>query len=236
MTQLVQLNPVQHAGLRLRTERSAALGDNVMLAPVFPHEFRLAQANYPVVFSRDKEGGLIRPLALFGLERDSNLFLNASGWDADWIPVAHRMKPFLIGRKGDTLEVHVDIDHPRISQSEGEPLFLPDGQPSARLDEVSQMLADVHEAEQSLAGFSAMLDELELVEPFTLDLTLDSGKQGRLAGYLMIAEERLYGLDGETLGRLQAAGFLQPVFMAVASLSRLAALVRRRNALDTELA
>ncbi len=233
MTQHVPLTPISHAGLRVRTDRSAALGDGVMHAPVFPHEFRQLQAHYPIVFAHFGAEKRLRPVALFGLQTGSNLFLNAAGWDADYIPVAIRMQPFVIGRgPGADFSVHIDVDSPRVSAAHGEALFDPLGKESMFLREMAGILGEIHAAEQALPGFCAMLTELELVEPFTLEVTLDSGEEGRLTGYMAIAEERLYGLDGETLGRLQAAGFLQPIFMAVASLSQMVALIRRRNALD----
>ncbi len=230
MARHVQLNPADHSGLRVQAGHGAGLGDNVMHAPVFPHEFRQLQAHYPIVFIEDCASGQLRPVALFGLETGDNLFLAGARWDAGYVPLAMRMKPFLIGRSDAGVKVHIDLDHPRVSQTSGESLFLEGGGRSPFLDEMAGLLAQVHEAEQAIAGFSAMLRELALTEPFTLDVTLDSGEQGRLSGYHTIAEERLHTLEGETLGRLQASGFLQPVFMAVASLSRFEALIARRNA------
>ncbi|RME64091.1 MAG: multidrug transporter [Alphaproteobacteria bacterium] len=236
MARHVQLNNIDHADLRIRTERNAALGDGVMSCPVFPYEFRNLQPHYPIVFTKDATTGGFRPLALFGLEEGENLFLTSDeGWDAAYIPLAMRMQPFLIGFSNDgggggrQMEVHIDLDHPRVSQTEGEPVFLAHGGHTPFLQEIAKLLGEVHAGEQSITGFSAMLDELELIEPFTLDITLNDGSQGRLAGYYIIAEESLYGLDAEALGRLQAAGFLQPIYMAVAALSQFRALIDRRN-------
>jgi len=235
MANHAQLNNIDHANLRVRTGHSADLGDAVMACPVFPYEFRSLQPHYPVVFSKDAKGGF-RPLALFGFEEGENLFLAApERWDADYVPLAMRMKPFLIGVAGDgaggrRLEAHVDLDHPRVSRTDGEPLFLEHGGHAPLLQEATTTLGEVHDGEQTIPVFSAMLEELDLLEPFTLDVELDDGAKGRLAGYYVIAEERLYTLDGTALGRLQTAGFLQPVYMAVAALSQFKSLVDRRNA------
>jgi hypothetical protein len=230
-----QLNNIEHGDLRVRAERTAELGDALMACPAFPHEFRRLQPHYPIVFIKDAANGGYRPLALFGLEDGENLFLVEDRWDAAYVPLAMRMKPFLIGFGADgaggrQLEVHVDLEHPRISRTQGERLFLDHGGHAPFLKDASSVLSEVHEGEQSIAGFSALLDELRLVEPFTLDVTLDDGARGRLAGYYIIAEETLYGLDAQALARLQSAGALLPIFMAVASLSQLSALVERRNA------
>ena len=44
-----------------------------------------------------------------------NLFLKADGWDAPDIPLMIERQPFLIGRNGDEMLVHVDLDSPRVA-------------------------------------------------------------------------------------------------------------------------
>ena len=60
-------------------------------------------------------------------------------------------------------------------------------------------------------------------------MELDDGSLNRLAGYYIINEDRLRGLDAGTLGQLHAAGHLEPIFMAVASISNFRALIDRMN-------
>jgi hypothetical protein len=62
-----------------------------------------------------------------------------------------------------------------------------------------------------------------------LDVELDDGSTNRLAGYYAINEDRLRALDAAALGDLHAAGYLEPVFMAVASVSRFRDLIDRMN-------
>ena len=79
------------------------------------------------------------------------------------------------------------------------------------------------------AAFFAALQQYELLEPMTVEITLDDGSTNRLVGFHVISEDRLQALDGEALGRLQAADHLLPIFMAVASLGRLGDLIARKN-------
>ncbi|MGB6231576.1 MAG: SapC family protein [Litorimonas sp.] len=233
MSQHVQLSPERHRGLRVRRERSAALGDGAMYAPVFPQEMRQVQAHYPIVFARDPQMDGFRPVALFGLEKNSNLFLDGTGWDAPYVPVAARIAPFLIGRAPDGPKVHIDLAHPRVSETEGDALFGADGKPTDLLNEASGLLGLINDAEGALPRISALLTELGLLEPFTLNVTLASGRKGRLEGFHTLNEDRLQGLNGEELGRLQSAQVLMPLFMAVASVGRFEDLIRRQNVLDT---
>lgn len=234
MARHAQLNNVDHAKLRVRVERSEALGDAIMSSPVFPHEFRRAQAHYPLVFSKDTWTGRFRPIALFGLEKGENLFLGpeGTGWDAAFLPVAVRMAPFLIGKdRQGRLEVHIDLGHPRVLEAgeEGEPVFLSQGGQAPVLQDATGVLAEVAEGDEASAPFCALLTELDLIEPFTLDAAMDDGSEGRLTGFYVIAEERLSALSAYALGRLGATGALLPVFMMVASVSRLEDLIARRN-------
>lgn len=224
----VLLNNVQHKDLHIRTHRSAALGDDVMFATTFPAEFRTLQAYYPLVFRKSDDGTSFEPVALFGFEQGENLFLDEQGWDAPEIPLMIERQPFLIGRKGEELLVHVDMDHPRVGEL-GEAVFLPHGGVTEYLERVNSVLLTIHQGMQSLPGFIGALLEHELLEGFTFDIELDDGSQNRLAGFYTIHEERLAALDGAALARLHKGGYLQAVYMAIASLSQFRALIGRKN-------
>lgn len=234
MTRHVQLNSSEHAKIRVRTERSALLGDGMMACPVFPHEFRNLQADYPIVFAKEEDTGLFRPMALFGLERNENVFLDGELWDADYVPLAVRIQPFLIGFRttvdGEPApEVHINLDHPRVSETEGERLFTEDGEQTDFLKSIADLLGEVHGAHSTLTAMSALLSDLDLIEPFTLDVTLNDGTSGKLAGFYTIKEEVLDTLDGEQLEKLQGANLLLPLFMVVGSLSQFMGIIRRKN-------
>jgi SapC len=225
----VLLNNVAHADLRVRTDRSAQLGDDLMCALAFPQEFRSLQAHYPLVFQKTADGTSFQPVALFGLQEGQNLFLGPDGWDAPCLPMAVEHQPFLIGTSGDELLVHVDLDSPRLSLSEGEPVFLPLGGHTDYLERITALLAAIHEGVQQLPAFIDALLRHQLLESFVLDIELDNGTQHRLAGLYTLQEDRLASLDGPALARLNEDGHLLPIYMAMASLSQLRGLIERQN-------
>jgi hypothetical protein len=151
------LNPADHAALRIHTEAGAAYGDNVMAVLAMPAEFREIQAHFPIVFRRDAETGKLAALALFGFEAGENLFLSGHRWDARYRPMALAVQPFLIGRareEGAAPQVHVDMDHPRISTSgEGMRVFDDAGTPSPYLEKIATMLGDLDYAWHESAAF-----------------------------------------------------------------------------------
>jgi hypothetical protein len=232
MPNAVLLNNVDHKDLRVITERGAQYGDDVSFALTFPSEFRALQTHYPIVFRKSGDGTSFEAIAVLGFVEGENLFLERGRWDASHIPLTIDRLPFLIGRSGEELMVHVDLDHPRVSRSAGEPVFLPYGGNSEFLEGVTDKLMGIHQGLQSAPAFTSALVSLELLEPFVLDIELDDGSQNRLAGFYTINEERLAALDGATLERLNRSGYLQAIYMVLASLNNFRGLIDRKNRRD----
>ncbi|WP_426337344.1 SapC family protein [Pseudoduganella sp. R-31] len=228
MARAVLLNNIDHKDLHVQTGRGAHFGDNVMSALTFPAEFRDVQASYPIVFRRTAGGGF-EAHALFGFQEGENLFLGLHGWEAPYVPLAIERQPFLIGVSGDELTVHIDLENPRVGTSSGERVFLPHGGTSEYLERINSTLLAIHQGLRQARGFLAALLEHQLLEPFVFDIELDDGAQCRLAGFHIINEERLATLPGNVLERLNRAGYLQPVYMVIASMSNFRTLIERKN-------
>jgi hypothetical protein len=236
MTRPALLDNVTHRHLRIRTERGAALGDARQFALALPAEFRQLQAHFPIVFQATEGETGFQPIVLLGLEPDQNLFLTDAGWDAPVVPMALQRDPFMIGRSGDGLKLHVDLDSPRIvGPDEGEvgtAVFMPHGGHSEYLDHVVGLLEHLHAHAQHLPTFIDALTRHQLLEPFVLDVELTDGQQGRLSGLYTTHEERLAALPGAALEALQRDNHLLPIYMQLASLSNLRELVERQNRLS----
>jgi hypothetical protein len=235
MSQYEILNKEQHRQLRIKTGYGAALGDAVMYAMTYPMEFRDIQGCYPILFTKDPNTGGFFAAAVLGLDADQNLFLQDKRWDATYIPAMLQRHPFMIatGVEGDDSNpvVSLDLDHPRVSQDDGEALFDDEGNSTEFLNQRIALLDKLHRGLQHGRGFIDTLLRHELLEQITLDITFNDGSNQSVQGFYTIAEERLYQLKGDVLESLNQAGYLQPVFMAVASLSRMRDIIERRNRL-----
>ena len=232
MSSHAPLTPEHHRELRVRTERGAELGDGVMSCITVPSEFRRVQDEYPILFRRNLERDDFTALAMFGFEAGENLFLENGRWDADYRPLAMEIQPFLIGGAPDQRAekpVHIDLASARLGGDEGVRLFDEGGRPTPYLEKAAENLGALDEGYQASIGFFAALRRHELLEPFALEITLEDGSTNRLVGFHVIDEDRLRELDGATLGELHRAGHLMPIFMALASLGRIGALVARKN-------
>jgi hypothetical protein len=53
------LNNIDHKDIKVITDKSPALGDNVMYALVYPFEFRGVQAEYPIFLEKMLQRELI---------------------------------------------------------------------------------------------------------------------------------------------------------------------------------
>ncbi|MGQ3053528.1 MAG: SapC family protein [Roseateles sp.] len=235
----VLLDNVTHRHLRVRTERSAALGDARQSALALPGEFRQLQAHFPIVFQwveTDAGKGGFQPIVLFGLEEGQNLFLTHKGWDSPALPMSLQRDPFLIGRAPDDgLQLHIDMDSPRVVRPEegevGTAIFLPHGGFSDYLDRLVTLMEHLHAQVQHLPVFIEALTRHQLLEPFVLDIETTGGEQSRLTGLFTINEERLAALPGAALETLTREGHLMPIYMQIASLAQLPVLVERQSRL-----
>lgn len=231
------LNNVDHKNLRVITERSAKYGDNQWFAPTFAHEFRNLQSHYPIVFTKNPDTGQFQAVALLGFEVDENLFLTEDGWDAMYIPLSIARQPFLIGFQQNNEDgvtsvepvVSVNMDSPRISDTQGEPVFLEHGGNSEYLEQINSLLKLVHEGHERNQDFVDMLLGMDLLESFVLDVELNDGSEHRMSGFYTINETSLRGLTGDDLVILNNNGYLEAVYMAIASLSNISVLVDRKN-------
>jgi hypothetical protein len=232
------LNSIDHQNVKVITERSEEYGDSVWFTLTFPAEFRSIQAYYPIFFNKDPNTGQFISVALFGFQNDENLFLANNKWDAPYIPLSISRQPFLIGvqkviEDGEEKEqrvLHIDLDHPRVNEEKGEALFLEFGGNSDYLDNAADMLETMHHGINDNKVFIDILVEYELLEPFTLDITLNDESNNQMVGFYTINEDKLKELTPDHLAKLHKNGYLQAIYMAIASQSNIRTLMNKKNA------
>lgn len=240
MPNFALLNNVAHKNLRVIRTHTSHYGDNEMSVVTFPHEFRSIQNEYPIFFQKNPENGKFVPVTLLGLRQNENLFLSDTGWDANYIPASVRRRPFLIGiqppKPGESNQsrmVYVDMDSPRLSEIEGEPVFLPHGGYSPYLDVVVDLLEYIQYGTELNERFISELLQYELLEIVTLEITLQNGDRNNLVGFYTINEDKLAALDGNAAANLHSKGYMEFIYMVLASHSN---VVRLINRIETRLA
>jgi len=230
MTTVARLDNVQHAALRLRRGHGARFGEAVNQVAVFASEFAQVQREYPILFARTPEGAL-QAVAILGFERDENLFLNGEQWDAAYIPALLRHRPFTIGAAEGEPVVCVDLADTRIATEAepGEPVFKPHGGNAPALEAALDALRALQAGAGIAATMTALFDELGLVEPVRLQVSFDEHTGVDFDGYLAVVPEKIAGLDGEALARLNTAGLLDVAVFAAGSLGTMPRLIARKQ-------
>lgn len=227
----MRLDNVVHADLRIARGHGAAYGDGVNQIALFLPEFEEAQRDYPILFLRG-EDGLLQAVAILGLDRDENLFLEGdTRWSAGYVPAMARRGPFLIGFAHGEPVIHVDLDHPRVARggAVGDPVFLPQGGQAPALERALDALRAIHVGNEASGPMTALFDELGLAEPVSLDVQVSERDSYNFTDYLAITHEKIAGLDGAALARLNQAGMLMPAIFAASSLANINRLIARKR-------
>ena len=232
------LNNITHKDLRVATRFGREFGDDIGMVPAFPTEFAELQREYPIFFRKEQGSGQWQAVALLGFEAKENLFLQGERWNATYLPGAIAKGPFLIGFQEQRIDgelrrepvVHVDMDHPRINlAAEGESVFLPQGGNSPYLDHISTVLRGIRDGVDASQAMYAALDALELIQPVSLEIQFDDAHRVNVAGLHNIDRERLAALDADKLHALNQAGYLEGVYLVLASLHNLRRLMAEKQ-------
>jgi len=234
------LNNIDHKDLRVIQRFGAEFGDDVATVVTFPTEYADVQREYPIFFRKDAGTGEYQSVALLGFQKGENLFLESGRWNAHYLPGIVARGPFLIGFQERQIDgelrkepvIHVDLDHPRVSYTEGEAVFLPGGGNSPYLDHVADVLRGIRDGIELSKAMFAAFAALDLIEPVKLEIKLTAEEMYSLEGLHTINQQKLRALDGDALLRLNQAGFLQGAFLVAASVGnvrKLMAIKQRRQ-------
>lgn len=231
------LNNVAHKDLRVVTRFGREFGDDVGMLPAFPSEYAELQREYPIFFRKDRDGDQWQSVALLGFQQHENLFLQDGHWNAAYLPGAAAKGPFLIGFQEQRIDgelrnepvMHVDLDHPRVSFSEGEPVFLPHGGNSPYLEHVAGVLRGIRDGTEFGTTMFAAFDSMGLIQPIALDVQLDDTHHVNVSGLHGIDRDKLAALDPESLHRLNQAGFLEGAYLVLASLHNVRRLMAKKQ-------
>ncbi len=193
------LNNVAHKDLRVITRHAAEFGDNVGSVLTFPTEYGDVQREYPIFFRKDAHTGEFQSVALLGFQpgREPVPRGRAAGTPATSGHRRARTVPDRLPEPGVGGElrrepvIHVDLDNPRISRTEGEPVFLPQGGNSRYLERIAAILQGHSQGLAVSKAMFAAFSALELIEPVNVEIKFNAEEQYNLRGLYTISEEKL---------------------------------------------
>jgi len=232
----VQLDNVSHKDLKILLDRGSAYGDALGYVPVVLRELRQLAISYPLLL-RKKSSNQFELVALLGFSPYENIFASADQWRGDTMPLALQRLPFMIGYANDPMGgepqpvIHIDLDSPRVSYTEGVPVFLPQGGNSPYLEHINSLLAEIMQGLPHTNRFINLLVAEDLLEPVSINIQNTDGSSDELKGFYTINEEVLRSLNAEQLMRLHSQNYLELIYMLIASLGNIAKMVRIKQSL-----
>jgi hypothetical protein len=228
---VVPLHNTEHANLRIATGFGFGYTSGIHAVYVTLAELPLVVRDYPIVFVM--QGDELCPIAMLGLKRGENLFVDEQGaWQADYVPAYLRRYPFILADRPDNADqiVCMDADCPAVNTGEGERLFMEDGSQSRYLSRSIGFLREYQAHYQHTRKAVARLAELGLLEDTHAVIEPPGGKdKARVDGFMTVKRERLAELAPEKLAGLLENGLLDAIFLHRLSLDNFTRLLARRG-------
>jgi len=217
MAKLESLNAEDHRRLRVR---APVRGDRIFVQ-IVASEFAAAAVACPILFAKFPETGQFYAGAMFGFRPEEPPLTADDGF-----------QPLDVERQGfftSGEHIAIDIEHPRISESDGEPLFDQDGQPGDRLRAIQRMLGQLTVGVEQTDAFIRALLDLALIEPIDISLRFDDGDTLQLQGLYTVNRDSLHDLGDADALKLFRNDYLQLAYTMIASLQQIPFMARRRN-------
>lgn len=223
MPHIVALNTKDHRALHVDATASARYGDAQRFVAVILGEFPYLLPHYPIFFSKDAETGGLYCGAMLGIDEGENLFLDEGR--GVYRPLNLRRMPFYTAGS----DIAIDLDHPRVGKA-GHALFEEDGSPSPYLNSVVNMFRDLRPGLEQTKLFVDTLLGLKLIEPLDVSLSFDDGSKRQLEGLYTVNQDRLKKLGDAQILDLFHRGYLQAIYLMIASLKQVPVLAQKKNA------
>jgi len=228
----IALNREAHKNLKVRSVPSFAYSAGINSVPLTVSEFATAARQLPILFVPDTNKNP-SPIALLGLRRDENLFVDADGrWTGSYIPAFIRRYPFVLieGKTPTELTVGIDAAFPGFNTEVGEPMFAEDGTEGPGLKRAIEFLNTYRLDAQRTQDLGATLKRLDLLIPRAISVQNKDGSKYNLEGFSVVDEQKLGKIDEKEAGTLLRSGHLAWIYMHLLSMHNIADLSAR---LDT---
>lgn len=225
MTNIAVLSSESHRTLRVKAEPSALYGDNQRFVPLVIGEFSLAAIHYPILLSKDADTGAFYSGAMLGFDVGENLFLSeGKGHDA-YRPLNLQRGPFFAAGS----DLAIDLDSPRLGGADAKALFRESGEPTPYLESIKALMRELHPGLERSKVFIKTLMDLKLVEPVTITAAFDDGTKREVVGLYTVDQNVLRGLPDAAVIDLFRRGYLQLIYLMIASLKQVPVLAQRKN-------
>ncbi|XQW83602.1 SapC family protein [Thalassotalea piscium] len=236
MTNFTILDKNKNKNTRVITGRGAQFGENIHLVPVIAEELNKLVLEYPVCLIKDNKTGQFNLSALLGFEVEENLFLNVDHWEANYIPLHIRRQPFMVavnspaGTKPtpENTVITINMSNTRVQEKEGERLFDNNGNTTAYMNEMNNILSTLVQGIIQTNTFIKTIADYDLIEAIQLNVKVNN-EDKRFEGLFSINEDKLKQLSPDVLSELHKKGYLQACYLLMASIGHVQKLISMKN-------
>jgi len=202
--------------------------------PISYSEFTAACRDYPLAFVSTGSERTFHPVAVLGVADGENLFLHGGRWDGSaYLPVYLRRYPFCMARFTlDSIEQAdrmICVEKGFLSD-DGERLFDGGGAPLPLWQPIEKLLREYEADIEQAREMCAILSGYSLLEPVTLQASLESGPIS-FGGMYRVDERRLEFLNAAQHKNLIRKGIMGRIYAHLLSLENFARLVARKRSL-----
>ena len=201
--------------------------------PISYTEFQLIAREYPIVFTTGDEGKTFACVAVLGMAGGENLFCRDGAWARDlYVPAYARRYPFCMAKvtlnNVQQKERLICVEKEFLDERGGEAMFGADGRPGTKWSQIERLLSEYEADLERSRELCAVLADYGLLEPFTMQATLNKGGAMHLTGMHRVSEKNLENLNAAQLKNLLRKGYLARVYLHLLSLENFARLLDRR--------
>ena len=201
--------------------------------PVSFTEFNVAHRDYPIVFSSGDEGKSFAPVAVLGLQAQENLFALDDGWAPGvYVPAYVRRYPFCMARVTldniEQAERLICVEKEHVTETGGVAMFGEEQEPLPRWKEIEKLLEEYEADLERTKEMCGILADYGLLEPFTLQATLNAGGSMHLTGMFRVDEKKIEFLNASQHKNLIRKGVMSKIYIHLLSLENFGRLLDRK--------
>lgn len=191
------LSKIEHKNKGVSEITDFLYSKNLINAPIALSEFFEACKNYPIFFSKDKDGKWFATV-LLGYKENENLFVDEKGvWkELHYIPAFVRSYPFILSNNADKKDLLLAVEKSSLTESEtSKKLFDENGNNSEFLNGVLGFLNQFYSDTLSTSEFIKQLESWELLEEKVANVVNSKNEKYSLNGFFVVNEEKLKHLS-----------------------------------------
>ncbi len=225
MTNIVVLNSQAHRALRVQAGPSAALGDNQRFVPVVVKEFPFLAIHYPIFLSKDADTGAFYCGAMLGFDVGENLFLTGPKGPDAYRPLNLQRGPSL----PPAMSLPSTSTARASAMTKGRRFSTTTARPTPYLESITAAMRELRPGAEMTKVFIETLMTMKLVEPIELKLGFDDGTKREVVGLYTINQDVLRSLPDTSVVQLFRRGYLQLIYLMIASLKQVPVLTQKKN-------